>query len=205
MSHLKSSAQTMRIALWSWERNEGTKKRLRGPPSIHKASHCNSIPRDRRCIYFRCIPSYFGVLKAHPFACPCNQNKRSRCSYDLFLIPALVGVPLRSVNMDPKYSSGLAALCFAVHWRSALSVLMRKSHVWRQNLECTASRLSLLVQNGCCRPALHALQWAAKAELQRESTASRRLLLCFLAPANLSQRKALLPESQMIFLPQPGK
>lgn len=51
-SHLKSSAQTMRIALWSQERNEGNKNYLEMPASTYQASHCNNAPRDRRRIYF---------------------------------------------------------------------------------------------------------------------------------------------------------
>lgn len=66
-------------------------------PSIHKACYCNNIPWDRRHIYFCRAPSYFGVIKANSFACPRNQNQQSRCCPDLFLIPALVGVSLRSV------------------------------------------------------------------------------------------------------------
>lgn len=80
VSHLKSSAQTMRIALWSQERNEGNKNYLKMPASIYKMLHCNNVPWDRRCIYFCRIPGYLSVIKTHSFASPRNQNKQSRFS-----------------------------------------------------------------------------------------------------------------------------
>lgn len=144
MSHLKSSAQTMKIALWSWEGNEGNKKCLKMPPSIHKASYCNNIPWDRRCIYFCCIPSYFRVIKANSFACSRNQNKQSRCSSDLFLISALVRISLRSVTLGTgrtkyglSYSSRFAPLCLGTKWCSAISVPINKHmfSVRPQNLQ----------------------------------------------------------------------
>lgn len=191
MSHLKSSAQTMRIVLWSWEGNEGNKTYLKMPPSIHKASCCNNIPWDRRCIYFCHIPSYFGVIKANSFACPRNQKKQSRCSSDLFLIHALVRVSLTSVTYSTgrtkygfSYSSRFAPSCFVAKWYSAISVPINK-HMFRdrpQNLQPPNCHCE--IQNGCCRLVLGGLSCTSNSDGEWESTASRRLLLPSLASAN---------------------
>lgn len=94
-SHLKSSAQTMRIALWSQERNEGNKNYLETPASIYPASHCNSAPRDRRCIY---VPPHSRLFYKSTFLClPTSSKQAKQLLSDSFLIPTLVRVSWRAV------------------------------------------------------------------------------------------------------------